>query len=191
NAAAISHRRNRVSTTEVGGIDQALGTAAGGVDLGGEKLGVPGRVRHRLIGVVGVCGERVLVAGDVRGSGVACDVGVLIAGVDGEPGDLIGAIGAGEIGGIGEIVNNGRWVGARGCGYQTEESVGACLGAGSLLERIAGGGEVRRIGRTGNVDVVIRINRDSCQAVRSRTAQISEIHQLGRANVCVGGIDLG
>src|SRR5260370_17051423 len=49
NAAANRGRANGISATEVGGIEHALGTAAAGVDLAGEELRVPGRIRHPLI----------------------------------------------------------------------------------------------------------------------------------------------
>ena len=106
----------------------------------------------------------------VARSGGAGDVGVLIA-VDGESGDYISTI-AGEIGGIGEIVNGVDQ------GDRTDESVGPAYGAW-LGECVTGGRKVGRSGRAGNVDSVARINRDSCQAVGPITAQVGGIQQRG------------
>src|SRR5208282_709334 len=171
NAAANRGCGSGNCATEVGGVDHALETAAGGIDLAGEKLGVAGRVRHRLIGV-GVRGEAG--AGGVAGSGDAGDEGVLRA-IDCQPGNRIGSI-AGEIGGIGQAVNDAG-SGAR-VAYLAEESVGAGLGARLERSKRAIGGEVRRSGRTGNVDTEGRIDRDSGQTVDSRTAKVGCVNEL-------------
>ena len=185
--AATSHNCGSpiISATEVGGVEHALGTAVGRVDLAGKELGSPGGGVG--LGLVAVGVGREAVAGRVSGSGDAGDVGVASGfgrfhratrSVDGHSGDRIGAI-AGEIGGIGESVSVVD--GVQGEGAEESVGTGKVPGYGVCrLEGIAGGRKVGRSGRTGNVNIRAGIDCDSCQAVSLRSTEIGCVNQLLR-----------